>query len=314
MINMTKQQCPGNLILLLVFAVLFNTSLSSQIIQDEAPRDRYYMRKARVTNFWEMKDFRDVFYVDKYLLGRQRISGNISYNFQRVLLGESPKLDYEYRSALSIFTRIRLYEEISFNTTFYVDFNKRAAARWISDYAYSLGRYNWRPFKLNFGYENYQNNKYTDNLDQWAEKAMEGYLFLSYGLALPDKLFRYVKIDSTSAFRVTPFVRFAARYRDEVEKVHYEGKPTAGVSARLTLFWNIYVEAATYYYFTDIGYRQLPWDPDYSYGFGYFDYRAFRLSLTYGNWAVNRFPGKKNYFQHYGFLDGNFRLVLNWQW
>ena len=38
----------------------------AQIIDPSAPQDRYYMRKARVTNFWEMKDFRDVFYADKY--------------------------------------------------------------------------------------------------------------------------------------------------------------------------------------------------------------------------------------------------------
>jgi hypothetical protein len=311
---MMKKNIQAPFVLFTFLLNIFTGPLFSQIIQDEAPRDRYYMRKARVTNFWEMKDFRDMFHVDKYLLGRQRISGNLSYNFQRVLLSETPKPDYEYRSALALFTRIRFYEEISFNTTFYLDFNKRAAARWIADYTYSIGRYNWRPFKLNFGYENYQNNKYTDNADQFAEKAMEGYFFLSYGLAVPDNLFRYVRIDSTTAFRVTPFVRWAARYRDEFESVHYEGKPCAGTSARLTLFWNLYVEGAVYYYFNDVGYRQLPWDPDYSYGFGYFDYRAFRLSLTYGNWAVNRFPGKKNYFPHYGLLDGNFRLVANWQW
>jgi hypothetical protein len=312
---MVKKKSPlKNLINKVLLLLLIYCNATAQIIQDEAPRDRYYMRKARITNFWEMKDFRDVFYVDKYLLGRQRISGNISYNFQRVLLSETPKLNYQYRSALGFFTRIRFYEEISFNTTFYVDFNRKAAARWISDYTYSIGRYNWRPFKLNFGYENYQNNKYTDNLDQFAQKASEGYFFLSYGLALPDNVFKYIAIDSTTAFRVTPFVRWAFRYRDEMEQIHYEGKPCAGTSARLTLFWNLYVEGAVYYYFDDIGYRQLPWDPDYSYGFGYFDYRAFRLSLTYGNWAVNRFPGKRNYFPHYGFLDGNFRIVANWQW
>ena len=272
------------------------------------------MRKARVTNFWEMKDFRDVFYVDKYLLGRNRFRGNFTYNWQRVILNDYPALDAEYRSALSFFLRYRIYEEIYVATNWYYDFNKRASARWISDFTYAIGRYNWRPFKLNYGYENYQNNKYSDSWSTLFQKMTEGYLYLSYGLAPPDNLFRFIRIDNTSALRVTPFVRWAFRYRDELERVHYEGKPTAGVNARYTLFFNIYVEGAAYYYFTDAGFRQLPWDPDYSYGFGYFDWRSFRLSLTYGNWAVNRWPGKKNYFPNYGFLDGNFRLTANWMW
>jgi hypothetical protein len=313
---MADNKYPLVLLKALVISALFfsKQSIAQIIIADEAPKDRYYMRKARVTNFWEMKDFRDVFHVDKYMLGRNRFSGNVAYNFARVLVYDDGKrTSYEYRNAASLFLRWRFYEEISANATFYADFNKKAAARWVSDFTYSVGRYHWRPNKLNFGYENYQNNKYTDNADQLFEKMMEGYFFLSYNMAMPDVIARAIRIDSTSSFRFSPLVRYATRYRDEFERVHYEGKPTAGVTARWTMFWNIYIEGGAYYYFTP-QYRQLPWDPDYSYGFGYFDYRAFRVSLTYGNWAVNRWPGKARELKHYGFMDGNFRFVINWLW
>lgn len=300
--------------LLFCFLIVNLFQLKAQIIVDETPKDRYYMRKARVTNFWQMKDFRDVFHVDKYLLGRQRFSGNIGYNWQRVLVADDGKhVKYEYRSAMSFFLRWRFYEEFSLNTTFYADFNKKAAARWVSDFTYSIGRYQWRPHKINFGYENYQNNKYNDNLDALAEKFMEGYLFVSYNVWLPDVINRMIRIDSTSGLRISPLLRMAPRYRDELEKVHYDGKPQAGITARWIMFWNIYIEGGAYYYFTPY-FRQLPWDPDFTYGFGYFDYRSFRFSLTYGNWAVNRWPGKARELKHYGFLDGNFRLIFNWQW
>src|SRR3954464_14017448 len=106
----------------LFFCVLFFQQAPAQIIQDNAPQDRYYMRKARVTNFWDMKDFRDVFYTDKYLLGRNRFSGNITYNYQRVILSDYPKLVAENRNALSLFLRYRIYEEIYAQATFYYDF------------------------------------------------------------------------------------------------------------------------------------------------------------------------------------------------
>lgn len=306
---------PLNLHLFFLLTILLSClKMPAQLIADEAPKDRYYMRKARVTNFWQMKDFRDIFYLDKYLMGRQRFSGNLGYNWQRVLVADDGQnLKYEYRSAMSFFLRWRFFEEMSVNATFYADFNRRAAARWISDFTYSVGRYHWRPNKVNFGYENYQNNKYTDNADQLAQKFMEGYLFISYNVPMPDFLNRIIRIDSTTSLRFSPLFRFAPRYRDEFEKVHYEGKPQAGITARYTLFWNIYVEGGAYYYFTP-RFRQLPWDPDYTYGFGYFDYRSFRISLTYGNWAVNRWPGKAREIKHYGFLDGNFRIIANFQW
>src|SRR5687768_13556329 len=90
-----------SLVTFLIFIQSHNSS--AQIIADEAPKDRYYMRKARVTNFWEMKDFRDVFHVDKYYLGRNRFSGNFAYNWGRVLVGPANNRKAYYRSALSYF-------------------------------------------------------------------------------------------------------------------------------------------------------------------------------------------------------------------
>ena len=105
-------------------------------------------------------------------------------------------------------------------------------------------------------------------------------------------------------------------YIDENEVVHgtlLNGKPTAGIAVRYTCFWNIYFESAVYFYVHPTLEKE-PWDPDYTYGFGYFDWRSFRLSLIYGNWAVNRFPWNKTYYPNYGFLDGNFRLAANFTW
>jgi hypothetical protein len=309
----SKTKITAKLRQIVLFSLLFSlNSAISQIVVDEAPRGLYYMRTARIKKFKNMKDFRDVFHKDKLLLGRNRITGNIAYNFGRVILAENPKVS-EYRSAISFFTRIRFFEEFSLNTTFYADFNRKAAARWIADYTYSIGRYNWRPYKFNYGYENYINNKYYDDFETFIEKFQEGYYFLSYNYFPKQRFMNKIKLDSTTNIKVTPFARYALRYRDELEKVHYEGKPAIGLSCRATIYRNIYIEGAVYYYFNPM-FRQLPWDPDFTYGFGYFDWRSFRFSITYGNWAVNRFPWKKTKFPSYGFLDGNFKFVINWIW
>jgi hypothetical protein len=124
-----------------------------------------------------------------------------------------------------------------------------------------------------------------------------------------------IKFDETSGIKMTYFVRYSIKYRDKFDKLNgglIGGKAVIGVGSRYTIIKNIYIEGALYYYPEQ--YKKQPWDPDFSYGFGYFDWRSFRLSLTYGNWSVNRFPWNKNEYKRYGFLDGNFRITASWIW
>ena len=312
---MLKRKCS---ILLIFFTVVFQLNhVIGQIVVEEELKMLYWEHTHGRVKLKDAKDFRDVFHKDKYLLGKKRIGGNISYNTGRVLIENSDHTRHnEIRSAIGFFTRIRFFEEFSINTTFYKDYNQNAAPRWISDYYYSIGRYNWRANKFNYGYENYVNNKYKDNFKTFSKKFLEGYYFLSYNQSLSKKLIRKIKLDTTTYVSFVYFARYYINYRDENEVTHgtfFGGKPVVGGGVRFTLFWNIYVESALYFYYMPT-IQQQPWDPDYTYGFGYFDWRSFRISATYGNWSVNRFSWKNSFYPYYGFLDGNFRIAVNWIW
>jgi hypothetical protein len=301
--------------ILILFFLFTAPGLHAQIVVDEEPKMLYYEQTTpRVRKFKDMKDMRDVLHKNKFLLGRKRIMGNISYNTGRVLIDDGKEQHDEYRSALGFFFRVRFFEEFCANATFYKDFNPRATAHWISDYTYSIGRYNWRAGKFNYGYENYQPNKYSDDFKTFGKRFLEGYYYLSYN-HYPRLLNAYIHIDSTTSLRLIYFGRYSILYRDRYEQLHGSilgGKSTVGAAVRFTIFWNIYAEGALYYY-PEETLKKQPWDPDYSYGFGYFDWRAFRISLAYGNWAVSRFGGNETY-PRYGFKDGNFRVSANWMW
>lgn len=266
----------------------------------------------------EWQSFGDAFRSRKLWLGQNRISGNISYNWGRVMIHDETGYHPVYRNAIGFFTRIRFFEEFSLNTTFYKEFEKRADVPWISSFSYSIGRSTWRANKFNYGYENFINNKYTDSWEEVGKKFLEGNYYVSYSHFIPEKIMDKIKIDSTSSFRVTYFAKYAMRFRDENEIQHggfFSGKPVMGVGLRYTVLWNIYIEGSTNFYFNPALQKQ-PWDPDFTYGFGYFDWRAFRLSVTYGNWAINRFPWNKQEqkYPYYGFLDGQFRVSANFIW
>lgn len=313
---MDKKQ-PFLKIALFVFlsCTFYINNIRAQIEVEEEPKRLYYERLKRVDNFWDMRDMRDVTHKDRYLMGKNRISGNISYNSQRIVLDDGKELHNEMRSAIGFFTRIRFFEQFSFNTTFYVDFNPKASAFWTSNYTYAIARYNWKPNRFNYGYENYLNNRYKDNLKEMGNKFLEGYYFLSFSHNLFDSLPKLLNFDQSSLIKVTYFARYAIKYRDKYDVINggaFSGKMIFGAGARYTFIKNIYVEGALYFYPEQ--YKKQPWDPDFSYGFGYFDWRAFRISVTYGNWAVNRFPWNKMEYKRYGFLDGNFRITANWIW
>lgn len=303
------------LILSLVLFQLNKAVAQIRLDIDEEPKRLYYDYLARVKKFKDMKDFRDVFHYNKLLMGKKRILGNISYNTGRVLYDDGQTVHPEIRSAIGFFTRIRFFEEFYINSTFYKEFNPRANAVWISNYNYSIGRYNWRPGRFNYGYENYLNNRYSDNFRAFSDKFMQGYYFISYNQSVK-KMNEAVRMDSTTNFRLIYFVRYSIKYLDKDQALAggmWNGKSTIGIALRFTIFRNVYIESAVYYYPEETR-KKAPWDPDYTYGFGYFDWRSFRISVTYGNWAVNRFPWNKKYYPHYGFLDGDFRVVANWIW
>jgi hypothetical protein len=303
-------------ILLLFFSIIGLGNTAAQIIIDEPPKPLYYERTKRIKKFKDWNNFRDMLHWNHMAMGRRRFMGNISWNTGRVLRDDGKQIHQETRSAIGYFIRYRFLEEFSVNATFYHDYNKEAHAPWIADYSYSIGRYSWEDRKLNFGYENYVENKYSDDSELRWDKFLQGYYYVSYNRFLGEKIARHLRVDSTSGVRFVLFARYAFKYLNQ----NYEslgnaghGKPWTGLSARWIIYRSIYIEGALYYYFNSDVYQQ-PWDPDYTYGFGYYNWKSFRLSLTYGNWAINRFPWHKTYYPQYGFEDGNFRILLNLIW
>src|SRR5688572_17715648 len=122
---MMKKKVQLSLRFFCLVILLLNTRLKAQIIIEEEPNRLYYeFAIKRVTNFWDMKNFRDVFHVNKYWLGKNRITGNVAYNTGRVLVSDGNGYRREeFRQAISFGTRLRFFEQFSFNTNFYIDFN-----------------------------------------------------------------------------------------------------------------------------------------------------------------------------------------------
>ncbi len=259
-----------------------------------------------------IKSMGDVFHSNKFLLGKDIISGNIFYATNRSVFTDSSGNHFESLNSLGSSLKIRLFEMVSLNTTFFFHLNQKAVLPWTADYFYSLKRANWKPRTFSYGYENYAGNKYTDSSQQFFQNFLYGSYFVSFNHGLPKKWIETLRFDKTTNLMFTYAVRYNMQYRDEFFNIHKEGRVYASIGARYTIWKNVYVEGAVNI-FTDKS-KRLPWDPDYTYGFGYFDWRPFKLSVTYGNWVVNRFKDTPAQYAYYGILDGNLQISFNYAW
>lgn len=302
---------------LLIILCLLTSVAEAQLVIDEIPRGMYYDRTARVRKFKDMKNMRDVFHYDGLLMGRNRITGSIANNFGRIILSENGKETKRFRSAMSYFIRFRFFEEYSINLTFFHDLNRRAIAPWSPNFNYAIGRYQWRSKKFNYGYENYQPTRFNDPQDKLLSKLLSGYYFISYSHLMPDSLRKYIAIDSLSNIKFTWFARYYLYHQGQGSELQggtfNSSKPIVGMAWRYLMGGRkFYVEFSPLFYLKPE--NQQPWDPDFTYGFGYFDYRAFRVSASYGNYNVNRWPWNKQTLVKNSFWDGNFKVSFNWVW
>jgi hypothetical protein len=243
-------------------------------------------------------------------------SGNIGYSIGRTAFTDTTTNSnrYEIRHSPRVMLNIRLYKELSFSTTAFVQLNDKAVFPWTADFFYSLKWFNWRPRTFSYGYENYVNNKYTDSGKDLYEKFLQGFFFVSYNHPLPQKWIDKIRIDESTNFTLVYMLRYSARFIDEdmVLQDGGWGKLVPNLSARYTIGKRFYVEGGVNYYINPQE-TKLPWDPDFTYGFGYFDWRPWRVSVTYGNWVVNRFPWNEKEVSPYGFWEGDLNILFNFK-
>jgi len=259
-------------------------------------------------------NFGQMWGIENSIIGKSKIRGDVSYAFS--LISYKPQDDTLYvfpRNSVNLNFDFNLYKHLHLRTAFYIDMNTSPIKPpFLSDLYYQIGWYDWHNKSFSFGYENYQphnlfqkNGRKTD----WGENFKRGIFFVSYNLDLIGRRSSF-KSDASSQIRVVPAIRYFYEYTDKfgTEKAG-NNKIVLTTAARWTIANNIYIEGAVFYY--PIKETKLPWDADFTYGFGVFDWRAFKMNLSYGNWIANRFPGNKKEMSH-DFFNGEVKASFTW--
>jgi hypothetical protein len=184
--------------------------------------------------------------------------------------------------------------------------NQRA---WSPDFTYVFGYDDWHPYTLSLVYANYGGNRFSPSRSSQGQRTelAEGGVTLAWKLRAPPPVERAMALSRSSAIEMNVNYTWTPRYttlRGETET----WKQKAGVTVKYGIHKWLYVTTTAYYYPHPS--QQQPWDPDFTYGFGYFDWHPRTFSLQYNNYAGNRYPWRRG--ARAGFRDGS--VSLTWSW
>ena len=79
------------------------------------------------------------------------------------------------------------------------------------------------------------------------------------------------------------------------------------------VIYNWWYANTSLYYYPNPDQKQ-PWDPDYTYGFGYFDWHPGTISVQYNNYSGNRYPWHRKSPDTGSFKDGAITISWSWMW
>ena len=185
---------------------------------------------------------------------------------------------------------------------------------WDPDFTYSFGYDNWRPGKFSLTYDNYGGNRILPRGSERRTHFDEGSVSLGFKVPVPLRVQRIFSVSSEGGIGASLGASVIPSWTDPASRERRHWKTTFSAGVRWTIWRTYYAEIRAYAY-PRAGERQA-WNPDFTYGFGSFDWRRGKLSVQYANYAGNRFPWrpKAERDRASGFRDGSLSASWGWSW
>jgi len=183
---------------------------------------------------------------------------------------------------------------------------------WNPDFSYVFGYDDWRSYTFSLIYSNYGGNRFNPDREDGEEvtEFNEGTISLGWKFPLTHKIAKPFLLSDDGGIGCIIGYNVSPQYFDLQTLQNRPWKQAASLGCKYTIKGNWYLNWTLFYY--PKGYQQQPWDPDFTYGFGYFDWRPGTLSIQYNNFSGNRFPGRSRGENTGRFIDGEFSVSWSW--
>jgi hypothetical protein len=185
---------------------------------------------------------------------------------------------------------------------------------WNPDFTYVFGYDDWHPYTFSAQYANYGGNRFNPDTARGESRTnfMAGSWNVAYKFPLPQALESLVLIDSEHAMGCTLGATLTPRFSDAATNKVLDNKRTLALGCKYSFGNNWYFNFSVPHYLVEK--QQQPWDPDFTYGFGYFDWRPGSWSIQYNNYSGNRFPWHPNSPNTGRLIDGSISIGIGVNW
>ena len=180
------------------------------------------------------------------------------------------------------------------------------------DFEYSFGYDDWRPWTMSLVYENSAGNRFNPDrpLGQKTSDFNQGTWTLGWKVRPSDKIQERLRFDDTSSLDCKLGLTITPKYFRASTSSQDRWQRYSSFGCKYTVYKRWYVSLEARLYGSD---QQNPWNPDFTWGFGYFDWRPGKISVAYFNDAGNRFPWSGDDQGTTRFKDGTISVFWSWQ-
>ncbi len=198
--------------------------------------------------------------------------------------------------------------------TFYRYLREERQQPWNPDFSYGFGYDDWRPDTFSFTYANYAGNRFNPDPSAGERRwnFANGQWSAAYKFALPMALRPWFVIREDDQVTCSTGVNLTPRYTDRRSLSIRNNKTSLAFGCRYTMTSNLFA-SITFLHYPRAG-QQQPWDPDFTYSFGHFNWRPGTASLQYSNYSGNRLPWRDRAANQGSFRNGSISLSWSMQW
>jgi len=183
---------------------------------------------------------------------------------------------------------------------------------WNPDFVYTFGYSDWRPYTISLVYANYGGNRLNPSRKNNEEATVfkQGAWLLGWKFPVPAKYSKYITFTEAGRLGCNIGLSIVPEYFDAKESEYKKWKKTLSFGCKYTISGPWYVNFTAFHYVKNS--QQQPWNPDYTYGFGYFDWRPGTITVQYNNYSGNRWLGRDAANGTGVFKSGG--LSISWSW
>lgn len=155
--------------------------------------------------------------------------------------------------------------------------NRSTRKSWNPDFTYCVGYNDPTAYTLSLTYCNYGGNRISPIANQVRTDFASGTWTLAYKFALAPEVADLFLIDTRGTIGCQIAYRGSQKYRDARTNTYQGFRDSAAVGCKYPIYGNWYFNFELNRYMHP-GQKQ-PWDPDYTYGFGYFEWHRGTFSI-----------------------------------